>query len=120
MRDRVYLNARFMNTDVTGVQRTAWSLYECLLKENIELVVVKPPKWASKGLLGHFWEQLILPYITRKAKLLSLTNTGPILHSNHWVMIHDVAFLKYPDWFGFKFKILYSFLIASDNSLKNA
>jgi len=109
--NRIYLNYRFFYSGATGVQRTAQAVRKNLIKQGFDVIDLKPTRLFSKGVLGHFWEQLVLPWRARNGKLLSLANTGPIFHSNHCVMVHDVAFLECPSWFSIKFRTLYSLLI---------
>jgi glycosyltransferase involved in cell wall biosynthesis len=52
------------------------------------------------GLIGHLWEQTILPRrILRDQLLWSPANTGPLLVTNQVLSIHDVTPLEHPEWF---------------------
>jgi glycosyltransferase involved in cell wall biosynthesis len=59
---------------------------------------------------GHAWEQFDLVRAARGAHLLSLGNTGPILHPRHVVVIHDAAVLAHPENFTFAFRNWYRLL----------
>lgn len=45
---------------------------------------------------GHVWEQWDLPRAARNARLVNLGNSGPVLHRDALVVIHDVAVFRTP------------------------
>ena len=95
MSDLIYINARFLTQDLTGVQRHAFEISKVLsdyFKKNIILLVPKNGEIKSiynynfsiKKIgfnTGHIWEQIDLPLYLFKNKnplLLSFTNTTSI------------------------------------------
>lgn len=126
MNNKVYINARFLTQEITGVQRFAIEICKQLIsnKENVQLI--SPQDILDKELAdqlnvikigrfsGHLWEQLELPRFLKKNNsplLLNLCNTAPLNYKNKIITLHDLAFLKHPEWFSLGFRSYYNFLI---------
>jgi glycosyltransferase involved in cell wall biosynthesis len=127
---RLVINGRFLTQRLSGVQRFASEIVreiDTLLAEDasayrgkVELHLplncgVVPAFRAidvkrSGRLNGHAWEQFDLVRAARGARLLSLGNTGPLLHPRQLVVIHDAAVLAYPANFTFAFRGWYQIL----------
>jgi len=125
----IIINCRFLTQRTTGVQRYAIELSLRLKKLMPETIFVCPRNIlpANETLAkelnvkaiglgnGHFWEQIELVYWLKvnckNALLINFCNTGPLLFCNNVVTIHDLAFLEYPQWFSYGFRIFYKFLI---------
>jgi glycosyltransferase involved in cell wall biosynthesis len=113
----VAVNGRFLTMSITGVQRYA---HEILARVRpylgSELRIIVPPsrvleedeldsvaatsKW--HGLDGHFWEQIALPRLARKAgahALWSPCNWGPVSVRRQIPVIHDIAPITLPQHF---------------------
>ena len=63
---------------------------------------------------GQLWEQADLPvYLAREKSppLLNLANTAPLLYSNNYITIHDLAFYHHPEWNTKAFSSWYNILI---------
>src|SRR5689334_23372361 len=108
---RLVINGRFLGQRLTGVQRFASEIVRAL----DTLLAARPPHrtgWVElhhpKGCVppkdlqtirprqvgastGHLWEQAELAMSARHATLLSLGNTGPVLHGRQIVVIHDAS-----------------------------
>lgn len=89
---------------MTGVQRYT---HEVSSRLGIEWEGISPHR-----VLGHvcgpLWDQSSLLWGARKGVLWSPANTGPILHPNHIVTIHDLAVLKDEPWFSKTYQLYYS------------
>lgn len=130
---KIYINARFLTQNITGVQRYATELvksFDTLLDKGIinaeeysftliaprgskKSIDLKHISIKSVGRLnGHFWEQLILPLYTHSALLINLCNTGPLFKRNQIVTIHDAAVFAKPEAYSKVFKIWYRFLLT--------
>jgi glycosyltransferase involved in cell wall biosynthesis len=48
---------------------------------------------------GHAWDQIDLARAAWGGHLISLANSGPVLHHNHIVVIHDAQVFRRPDFF---------------------
>ncbi|MFC2085423.1 glycosyltransferase family 4 protein [Bacteroidota bacterium] len=121
------MNARFLTKKVTGIERYAAET-SLLLKHNlpdlryithkdiIHKNVAKELDAREFGVLkGHLWEQVELPvycFRQKKPTLLNLMNTGPIIYQNQIVVIHDVAFLRHPEWYSRKAYRWFKFVIT--------
>lgn len=115
---------------MTGVQRYATELlnaldtilenehkysqkfnFTCLLpnsKVNISLPDWKNIHLQKCGQLnGNLWEQLELPFFSRKGLLVNLCNIGPLLHFNQIVVFHDASVFAVPYAYSLLFKIKY-------------
>lgn len=133
----VYINGRFITQSITGVQRVAREflialddLIECH-KLDLEAVVLYPKKSKVVPIdhefkhvklkpcgqfVGHFWEQVELPFYALGGKLLCLGNTAPIYSllyksKNVHVMVHDLSYKYFPKAYSWKFRLFYSFII---------
>ena len=109
----VYINARFLTQQITGVQRYG---IECsrqikklcpsatlLVPKNI-LSVKEAEDLGAKIIgttTGHFWEQYDLPkYLAGLGSppLINLCNTAPVQYYNNYYTLHDLAFYWHPEW----------------------
>jgi len=127
---KIYINARFLTQQITGVQRYAIELVKAMdaLLDNpnfdmniILLVPVRPMyKLGLKNisiqtvgkLTGHMWEQLELAYYSRGGLLLNLCNTGPMLKQNQVVAIHDASVYGFPGAYSLLFRCWYKVLFT--------
>ena len=124
---KVYINARFLTQNITGVQRFAIELSKAILSIRNDVVLLVPSldMVVDKSLLenlmvqevkggsGHFWEQLTLVQYLKSIGsplLVNLCNTAPVRYKNKISMLHDIAFIRYPQSFSWKFRILYRVL----------
>ncbi len=93
----IYINGRFLTKKLTGIQRYAMEVLKQLdsLETNEEIVLLQPKgslyefdfkrvKIKQLNFLqGNLWEQISIPlYLLnkKKAKLVNLFNSAPILH----------------------------------------
>ena len=126
----IVINGRFLTQDLTGVQRFALEISSKLfeLNKNAKIVCVTPNNIKSKyndyiknweiikfgNKTGHLWEQTdLIKFLKLKNNplILNFTNTGPIFYKNKIVTLHDVSFIRCPNAFSFKFKLVYKLLI---------
>ena len=103
----IVMNGRFLDQEMTGVQRYAHGMLERL---GPRLRIVRPQA-ALSPVRGHLWEQTVLPWECRGTLLWSPGNTGPLLTANQVVTIHDASTLDHPEWFSGKFAHWYRFLL---------
>jgi glycosyltransferase involved in cell wall biosynthesis len=126
------INGRFASQPVTGVQRYGREIVRALdrlltenpaLAEGLDLELLVPPGAAPPPLEairvrtvgrigGHAWEQAVLPAQARGG-LISLCNTGPLLHRKHIVCIHDVSTRICPESYSRPFRALYRVLMPA-------
>lgn len=102
----VVCNARVLNAPLTGIQRYTQEL----LSRLPEIETVRP-KSRLPGIVGHSWEQGILPLKTKGKTLWSPSNTGPICVKNQIVTVHDLATFDTPEGFSSSFRAAYSFIL---------
>jgi glycosyltransferase involved in cell wall biosynthesis len=126
VRDKIYVNGRFLTQKITGVQRVATEISTHLQAHyKDEIIFVCPnqefinPVAESLNCIkvgffgGYLWEQIELPfYLFRKkvALLLNFCNTAPIMYDKNLLVIHDVAFKVNKKWFDWKFILVYNIL----------
>lgn len=121
---KLYINGRFLTQRVTGVQRYAIEVVKCLdeiLDDKDEVTILIPPEQQITFLKlkrikqktigkykGHIWIQLSLPrYVKQQGgELLTLSGVAPIILPGFWT-IHDITFIRYPESFNWKFRIVY-------------
>lgn len=130
---KVYINGRFLTQNISGVQRYAIEMVKSLDKlyeeqsitsDEMEIEIVAPknavieldlkfiPIKKTGILKGHLWEQLELPFYTKRGYLINLCNTVPLFKKRQTVTIHDAAVYAIPDaytkWFSIWYKMVYS------------
>lgn len=122
---QVVVNGRFLVQRVTGINRFAVELCRALKKIFPELIVVIP-EWLDYDhhfdlnivrfgkLKSHFWEQIDLLVFLKKAGghplLINFSGLGPLLYRNQIMTIHDLSFMRHPEWFSWSYNLLYKFL----------
>jgi glycosyltransferase involved in cell wall biosynthesis len=122
----IYVNARFLTQELTGVQRFAEQLSLSLINLRDDLVFISPDGIIRNSVAdrlnvkiigkkhGHAWEQFELPfYLKRQGSplLLNLCSTAPVFYKNQIVTHHDVTYKRYPKSFSRNFKLLYGILV---------
>lgn len=129
------INARFLTRPASGVDRVAIELLKAMAArpDVARLILLHPARgslhrgWLDSlpaaaraklmlrpyggPLRGHLWEQLALPFAARGLTLLSLCSTGPLLHRDQAVMIHDAQVWDAPHSFSRAFRWLYRLLL---------
>lgn len=127
MNKTLYINGSFLaSSRLSGVQRYGIEITRQLIKDysqkNKNLIIVAN-KVSSETIKREFssflkiypsnkiiFEQIILPWISKGNNLLSLANSGPIFHFNHYFVLHDTLVYDFPESFTKKFSIFYKFL----------
>lgn len=118
----VYINARFLTQPLSGVQRYAFEvltaldtlLERCPVGPVIACIPagydVKSPPWRHielrvlPGGKGHFWEQTTLWRASRNGLLISLGNSGPVLHPSQFLALHDANIYAIPQAFSWTYR----------------
>ena len=119
----VYINGRFLTQVLTGVQRYSRELIaalDLLIREqpdvDVQWVLLCPRqavlpqlraiRTVAVGVLtGHLWEQTNLAHAARGGVLISLGNSGPLLHRRQLVVIHDAAIFRTPENYGRPYRV---------------
>lgn len=127
---KFFINGRFLSQKLTGVQRYAAEIVkaiDALLASNqfpaslhgAEWQLLAPPdadqtialdriKLRKVGRLsGHAWDQIDLARAAAPGRLLSLANSGPVLHSDQIVVIHDAQVFRRPDFFSWRYRAVH-------------
>lgn len=122
----IIVNARFLCTHATGVQRFAFEISRYLKKIDKTIKFVSPSNimqvaWAQEleakiigRFQGHIWEQYDLAQYMKKIPnsiLFSPGNTGPLTIQKQMVVLHDIAFLTNPSTLNWKFRLSYRCLM---------
>jgi glycosyltransferase involved in cell wall biosynthesis len=132
---RIYINGRFLQQPVTGVQRYARELlkaWDALLEtgeidpRSVKFQVLVPRGQIAAPnlrhislrqigrLRGHLWDQFELPFQARDGLLFSPGNVHPLLSpflGPGVVTIHDLAYRLTPDAYTRAFRVVYGVLI---------
>lgn len=130
----IFVNGRFLSQPITGVQRFARELLQSLdeiLQEKsigskkITITCLVPfdvqnqdlPNWENIQISqvgkfsGNVWEQIDLPFFSRKGLLINLCNIGPLFHFNQIVVFHDASVFAVPAAYSFAFKVKYRLIM---------
>jgi glycosyltransferase involved in cell wall biosynthesis len=132
MTPSVYINGRFLNQSVTGVQRFSVEITAAIDRlidrgEWPTSILLAPRRTAPDGRAiaqyrrltlreigrtrGHLWEQAELPGAARGGILVSLGNTAPILCGRRQVVvIHDAGVFDTPESYSPRFRAWYKLL----------
>ncbi len=106
MTHEIVVNGRFLSRRVTGVERHGREILR-YIGDRSRLEMTR-----QNGLLGHVWEQVILPRrLSRESVLWSPANTGPLWVWQQALTVHDLSALENPNWFQKSFAAWYSLLI---------
>ncbi len=104
----LFVNGRFLTRPVTGVERYGREVLQ-RLGGDAKLIL---PRSARRGVLGHLWEQGVLPSrLPKQALLWSPANTGPLRSRRQVVTLHDLAPIHHPEWFRPWFAAWYRWLL---------
>jgi glycosyltransferase involved in cell wall biosynthesis len=90
-----------VRAETGGVERLAREMARRLpaLRPGRYEVLAPRPRLAHRA--GHAWEQLALPALARGAELIYCpANLAPLASTRNAVVIHDVAALAHPEWYG--------------------
>ncbi len=105
---KVVINGRFLLRRVTGVERYGREVLRWI-EGNCR---VEKPRRGQSGIIGHGWEQFILPSrVDSNSVIWSPANTGPLFVRNHVLTIHDLTPLEHPEWFQPGFAVWYRLLL---------
>lgn len=130
----IAINGRFLTQKLSGVQRYCREIVTALdklivadragggvLAEHCWRLIA--PQGADTNLAlqaiaietvgtrrGHAWEQFDLARAARGARLVSLGNSGPLLHSDSLVVIHDAAVFRTPQNFRRSYRLAHQLL----------
>ncbi|HAT4917687.1 TPA: glycosyltransferase family 4 protein [Serratia marcescens] len=122
----IYINARFLTQDMTGVQRFAEQISRSLNGIRNDIVFLVPdekfkieidPSFEIKVIgkkHGHLWEQIDLPKYLKSIgspPLLNLCSTAPLFYRNQIVTHHDITYKRYPESFSRQFRYIYNLII---------
>jgi glycosyltransferase involved in cell wall biosynthesis len=84
-----------------GVERVAREMAIRLPALRPDRYVVMRPRPRLAHRAGHLWEQAALPVLARRAELLYCpANLAPLASRRTAVLIHDLAALAHPEWYG--------------------
>ncbi len=130
MNDIIYLDGRFLTQKLSGVQRFAYEITNELLNSGLlNIRILVPNTYLNKDykinnwpiirvgfLKGYLWEQVELPFWLKRRNtkiLLCLCNIAPLIYKRKITVIHDLAVLEHPEWFNWKFVVLYNFFFKN-------
>jgi len=127
MKNKIFVNSRFLTQKITGAQRFAIEISRQLKRLEPERFIFVAPKNIihinlAKELraevigvnTGHIWEQIDLPLYLKNRRvflLLNLLNTAPLFYKNKIITIMDLSWKHFPKAVSKKFYFWYKFLI---------
>ncbi|UWU88374.1 glycosyltransferase family 4 protein [Bradyrhizobium yuanmingense] len=123
---KFFINGRFLSQKLTGVQRYAAEMVKAIdvllaseqipaSLRNADWQLLKPADASEEldldririravgRLHGHAWDQIDLARAAAGSRLISLANSGPVLHRDHIVVIHDAQVFRRPDFFNWRY-----------------
>ncbi|HEX8857001.1 MAG TPA: glycosyltransferase family 1 protein [Thermoleophilaceae bacterium] len=87
--------------EIGGVERWARELAARLPRTTSGRYAVAQPRPALAHRAGHAWEQAVLPLRARGSQfVLCPANLAPLASGRNVVVVHDVAPLRHPEWYG--------------------
>lgn len=132
MNKKIIINGSFLTQPITGVQRFAIEICKEVKRLYPFIEVVAPQNIIHKNLadqleskvigrfISHWWEQIELHryVLQQKAPLLNLDMRAPLLYHYNFITIHDLNFLRNPEWMPGRFNLFYG-LLARLGSLRS-
>lgn len=119
----IVINARFLSQELSGVQRFAEQISLSLARLRSDVHFVAPPGPLPREEIarqlhverigrnrGHLWEQIDLPlWLARNGRplLVSLCNTAPLAYGRQLATHHDIAYVRHPESYSWRFRMLY-------------
>lgn len=119
----IVINARFLSQELSGVQRFAEQISLSLARLRNDVHFVAPPGPLAREDIaqqlrveqigrnrGHLWEQVDLPmWLARNGRplLVSLCNTAPLTYGRQLATHHDIAYVRHPESYSWRFRALY-------------
>ena len=125
MHQKLYINGRFLQQPLSGVQRFATEITAALDRVCPSAVTLYPELLVPQGIgnnptliptsiigryHGQVWEQLELPRHASDGVLVNLGNTGPIVARSQIIVVHDAGVFASPEAYSWKFRLWYKFL----------
>ncbi len=122
----IYVNARFLTQQITGVQRYAIELSKRLKEIRPDIRFIAPYNIMHQDIAeylgvevtgrftGHLWEQIELPLYLKNKKspyLINLANLSPLLYNKTIFTIFDLSFIENPGWFSKYYYYFYRFTV---------
>lgn len=127
---KLSINGRFLSQSLTGVQRYAAEIVKAMDRLlasgeaprqllDAEWQILAPLNAQTLpglrritikqvgSLQGHAWDQIDLARAAAGTRLVSLANSGPVLHRDHLVVIHDAQVFRRPDFFSWRYLALH-------------
>lgn len=105
----MFVNARISLAPLTGVNRYLAEVLAAWPGE--PPLQLCPPGWATSGVPGHLWEQLVLPRRLAGELLWSPVHSGPVAYAPQVVTVHDVVPLEHPEWLAARFARWYRWML---------
>ena len=119
---RIFINGRFLEQPLSGVQRYGRELLAALdrtlSKENGEerwcllttgnerdcpsLQCIEK-RAVPSALRGHAWEQAVLGPVARGGALVGFGGSGPLFHPRQLVVIHDASVFRHPEFYSTRY-----------------
>jgi glycosyltransferase involved in cell wall biosynthesis len=131
-RVEILINGRFLAQPQTGVQRYAMEVlrgWDQMLESGeidgarFHLTLLVPAACGSEIKLAHvaiervgrfdgnLWEQVELPWFSRRGWLVNLCNIAPIFKFNQFLTIHDASVFAVPEAYSFAFRFKYQLVM---------
>jgi len=125
-RIKYVVNCRFATQDTTGVQRYALECSRILKNSFMNDIVFVAPKGHINPFIkdelcikqfgffkGYFWEQISLPLYSfmNSSILMCFCGTPPIFYKKTIYTIHDLSFVRYPEFFNLYYQFFYKFFV---------
>jgi glycosyltransferase involved in cell wall biosynthesis len=102
MTHKIVINGRFLSRRVTGVERHGREILRHIGSMS------RLERTPQNGLLGHAWEQFVLPRrLKHESVLWSPANTGPLSVTRQALTVHDLSVLEHREWFQASFAVWY-------------
>ena len=118
--EQLALNGKWLAQPASGTQRYATEVVKKLAQasDSASVVLIVPsdatiPEWAGQftirrsRLRGQLFEQVALPWLSRRRHLYSLAGPAPLLKRNQTVVMHDAMPFRFPGTFRLAFVAWY-------------
>ena len=118
------VNGRFLRSRPSGMHRVGRELLDATRRLGLDCEVLAPAGVTDRRVDRHVsgpptkagdlaWEQTSLPWAAHGAPILSFANTAPLLGKRNAVLVHDLAPVVGPQWFGRSMRAYARLVLAS-------
>jgi glycosyltransferase involved in cell wall biosynthesis len=96
---KLFVNGAYTGQQITGQQRYASEVSSELVRRHSGRLLTPPERVQSHAALSHAWANFVLPVLSARGVLVSLTARSPVIARRQMLVVHDLFVLQHPEWY---------------------